>query len=337
MKIFLRLLAGLALPASLVAIEAPLDDLQTPASPAFALVGVSPTKIERPGSPAAFGASLVNAATESTGGLPANLAFEFTPYWWKDRPAITLKSYNEAEPLDVVMQSMTFSLATFEKDKTDTVDKYSGIGAGVRFDIIRGQPNQELHNKLMARKREITRSDPNGTVTEEQNAELKKMALNYDSSRVGPQLSFAAAVSYRFVGADKDRELDRYGAWLTFAYKPAKKHPLLTENVTCLAVARAIGEKGIGTAVDKNYFDYGASLVWRDPEHPVIVSLEYLKRTGDAHDETVTGLLQYRAGESWYLFLSHGHQLEGDGNKDKKLTTAGITLSWGKKPKFDVQ
>ncbi len=60
--------------------EIELKDLEVPNSPAFSLLDISPTVIDKPGTPKAFTASLVNLIGEGK-SLPKNFAMEFAPFW----------------------------------------------------------------------------------------------------------------------------------------------------------------------------------------------------------------------------------------------------------------
>src|SRR5262245_7242034 len=67
-------------------------DLAVPESPAFIIVGVSPTEIARPVTPMALAVSIASSAAGSTNFLPANYALEFAPYWW-GTPRLELRDY----------------------------------------------------------------------------------------------------------------------------------------------------------------------------------------------------------------------------------------------------
>ncbi len=317
------------------ALEFAADELKLPSSPLHALVGLSPTKIESPSSPSAFGATLLTAMTESEGSLPKNLAVEFAPYWWPHRTALTAQQYEQASLADVVLQSATISIATYEKPAKGTTPAYSGAGIGLRFDLVRGHANVALRERIQQKQLEYLGGGfDSDSLTPEQNAELKKLALTYDASRTGPQLSFGSAVAWKFEGNDLDEDTwDRYGAWLTLAYKPQDgKSP--AAQFTALVSARYIVEHTLTN--DKRYTDIGAKILWRAAEYPVSAALEYVYRNGDEKGGTFGGLIQYKVNESWHFFLSHGKQLEGDESDDKKLTAAGLSFSWGESAKLKL-
>src|SRR6185436_9150701 len=70
------------------------EELKTPAQPAFTLLGVTPTSIDRPSTPRAFAVGLLGAFADSKDSLPRNLALEVAPYWWSSRPSETYDSLN---------------------------------------------------------------------------------------------------------------------------------------------------------------------------------------------------------------------------------------------------
>jgi hypothetical protein len=271
--------------------------------------------------------------TESEGSLPKNLALEFAPYWWEHRPALTAEDYEKASLPEVVLQSATFSLATYEKPAKGAVAAYSGAGVGLRFDLVRGKANTALRDKIEQKLLAYASgSFSSDSLTPEQNAELKKLALTYDSSRTGHQLALGSAFAWRFEANDLDNDTwDRYGVWLTYAYKPGDGKSLAAQ-FTALVSARHIVEHAAPD--NKRFTDVGAKLLWRATEHPVSAALEYVYRSGDEKGGSFGGLLQYKVNESWYVFLSHGKQLKGDEGNDKKLTAAGLSFSWGESAKL---
>jgi hypothetical protein len=72
--------------------EVKLQDLQAPYSPAFILLDVAPTLIERPTTAKAFATSIINSVAENN-GIPENYAVEFTPFWFFKHPGFTAYKY----------------------------------------------------------------------------------------------------------------------------------------------------------------------------------------------------------------------------------------------------
>src|SRR5262245_42359826 len=64
------------------------NSLRTPTSPAFTLLGIEPTSVERPNTPSSLAASLLNQ-TAGFSTLPRDYALEFSPYWLVGHPRLT--------------------------------------------------------------------------------------------------------------------------------------------------------------------------------------------------------------------------------------------------------
>jgi hypothetical protein len=181
----------------------------------------------------------------------------------------------------------------------------------------------------------ITTGGFNADPTEAQLRKLKELALGFDNARVGSSLNFSTAIAYKGTGGVTDhKDVDRYGAWLTYGYKPsAESGPL--KPFTFLASVRSITQRA--TPSNKQFTDYGGRLLWRGPKTPINASVEYMKRRGDARDESLALSLQYQISESLYIYLSHGDALKGDNEKNQVLTVAGLNITWGNGPKLPAK
>ncbi|NLR80405.1 hypothetical protein [Chitinophaga eiseniae] len=83
MPLYKYLLTGLLMMGAsqqLFAQETTADKLSIPQTSAFKLVDVSPTLIESPATPKAFGISVLQSFAGD--GWPQNYTAQFTPYWW---------------------------------------------------------------------------------------------------------------------------------------------------------------------------------------------------------------------------------------------------------------
>ena len=69
-----------------------LEDLKMPNSPAFILLDVAPTSIDRPTTTKAFSTSILNNVNKNN-GIPQNYAVEFTPYWFFKHPNLSAFKY----------------------------------------------------------------------------------------------------------------------------------------------------------------------------------------------------------------------------------------------------
>src|SRR5262249_16095090 len=94
------------------------DKLRTPDSPAFVVLGVSPTTIQRPTPPRALMAALGGAMSDSNLGVPKNFALEVAPYWLFGHPDVPVLDYrrnNWLRPL----RTLSFSIATDQTVRSD--------------------------------------------------------------------------------------------------------------------------------------------------------------------------------------------------------------------------
>ena len=67
-------------------------DLSTPDVPAFTILGVAPTQIERPLTPRALALSLLGAATDDENLIPNKYALVAAPFWMRPNKLSTTPS-----------------------------------------------------------------------------------------------------------------------------------------------------------------------------------------------------------------------------------------------------
>lgn len=103
--------------------------LRTPASPAFVLLGVAPTTVERPNTPADLALSVLNRGASLT-NFPKDVALEVSPYWLVKHPMLRWQDDNTRSPGTSVARTMTISLATAEVGTT--ARPVTGLAIGVR-------------------------------------------------------------------------------------------------------------------------------------------------------------------------------------------------------------
>lgn len=124
-----------------------LKDLRTPSAPAFTLLGVSPTDIERPTTPRAFAVSLLSAVQRGNNGLlPNDFSLEVAPYWLTPHPGLDFETYANPHPVQAIRQTLSFSVATAKVPAaqagaaTDLMD----IGIGVRASPWAGRTGKDV-------------------------------------------------------------------------------------------------------------------------------------------------------------------------------------------------
>lgn len=123
------------------------NTLRTPTSPAFTLLGVAPTNVERPNTPKDFAISLLNRINYFS-ALPQDFAMEFSPYWMFTGAKDSLKYDTVRSVPSSILKTGTLSLATAQIS-TDTNKKVTGLSAGFRLLLLSGtmEEYQDLSTK----------------------------------------------------------------------------------------------------------------------------------------------------------------------------------------------
>lgn len=128
-----------------------LDLLQAPASPAFNLLGISPSAIERPTDLNAFRLSIQNATNNFT-KLPSNYSAEFSPASLFNIKNQTLTKFNSTDSRDVFWQSLSISLGftrtNADDQETDDSTGSPKLGIGLKFSIIRPRWNDSTQRYI---------------------------------------------------------------------------------------------------------------------------------------------------------------------------------------------
>jgi hypothetical protein len=122
---------------------ATLDMLVVPNSPAFTLLGISPTTVDKPTTPSDFAFSIVNA-TNGLSGLPKNYAIEIAPI-----PLLfqKKKNYNQFANknhkfINTLSQTFIISAGFTTNDTvTTTINNYikTRSGIGFKISLLRGK------------------------------------------------------------------------------------------------------------------------------------------------------------------------------------------------------
>jgi hypothetical protein len=117
---------------------------QSPAAPGFALLGVSPMAVERPGSVRELQASLLTA-TGNLSLLPKDYAVSVAPYWLVAGGDLTYRAYRGPGTIpETFLQSLSLSIATSLRESGDS--STSGVGLGARFSLLRGTIDESHQN-----------------------------------------------------------------------------------------------------------------------------------------------------------------------------------------------
>lgn len=120
-----------------------LNTLVTPDSPAFVVLGVSPTEVQRPTDPNAVAVAVVESFT-SEGGLkvPTDFALEVAPFWLTPHPELTLDDYRKRSAASLY-RKLSVSVATSARPPPpDAPDQPPAprLGVGLRTRLSDGEP-----------------------------------------------------------------------------------------------------------------------------------------------------------------------------------------------------
>ncbi|HVS94200.1 MAG TPA: hypothetical protein VHE59_19320 [Mucilaginibacter sp.] len=129
-----------------------LDLLNAPSSPAFNLLGIAPSDIERPTDMNSFRASIQNA-TGNFSKLPSSYAVEFTPASLLKLNNQTLNDLGSIKFGDVFSQSFTVSFGLTQgkslNSKTNDSVSFTKLGFGVKFSIIRPRFTNKTQKEIV--------------------------------------------------------------------------------------------------------------------------------------------------------------------------------------------
>ena len=118
---------------------AAVDDLKAPPSPAFMLLGVSPSKIERPQAVRPLVLSALSAI--SSDGFPKNYAVEFAPYWL-GTPKLTFDEYYASNVAKAIPRHLSVSVAT--TPLAGSANAGTSVGIGARTLPVPGRAHPKL-------------------------------------------------------------------------------------------------------------------------------------------------------------------------------------------------
>jgi hypothetical protein len=118
-----------------------IEDLKAPSSPAFTILGINPTSLEKPATPKTLGVSLINNF-KNANVLPKSFALEVSPYWLGSHPYLSFTDYySKSDP----WMNTSFSIAT---TPLDTPSTGTAMSFGARTLLFNGSPSEEFIKKF---------------------------------------------------------------------------------------------------------------------------------------------------------------------------------------------
>ena len=119
------------------------DQLRAPSSPAFNLLGISPTDIERPKNPTDFAFSVGNASNNLS-TVPKSYALEIAPFWVFGGKSSFEQFIDNKNVGNNIKQTFVFSLGSTTANSVKDSSEFRQIGISVKFSILRGNVGKEF-------------------------------------------------------------------------------------------------------------------------------------------------------------------------------------------------
>lgn len=330
-----------------------LSDIQLSNAPAFNILDISPSSIQRPASTKAF---TTNVLSNLTNGIPQNYAMEVTPFWFMKHPHLNTSGYMGINTPDTftsgkvkynqnIFNSLKFasvSAALVNKDSSTNAGRLANhnLGFGVQTTVLAVYRQTDLKNiyeKALRWKQAIntpgagpsTGADLN---TFEANTQPLIDSLK-EALKAKPLFSidFAGATNIAFdSNTIKSNRLNRTGLWLNFNLSL----PLVANSndnyFNLSGVTRYIFAKDSlndnKQYIKTNYFDFGAKAEFSFRN--LSLAYEYIRRTSSAATVTASfrsvGLIQYKLSDGLFLTGAFGQNF---GVNNNLFTALGLT--WG--------
>lgn len=313
------------------------NSLRTPLAPAFVVLGVQPTSVEEPNTPAELAVSVFNQPTNFT-SIPRNVAVEFSPYWmWTDDTAP--EEDTTRGPLKSITRTASVSFATAEIDNSVT-----GIGVGLRTSLLSGSftygeeeetlaKTVETLNDALAALTDALRAQTQILLDSQSNEidsleEAKRTAARQRIAELAPQeeglrnalkerrkqldrrltlrrgfqLEVAGGLAWEAPNAVFDStDLVRWMARGTLAY--AQKH------WKAVGILRRLEERRSRSG---DATDLGGRVIYASGDFGL--SLEGVQRILDGRTprSRVSGHVEYKLGSNWWLNVTVGNDFEDE-------------------------
>lgn len=171
-----------------------LNSIRTPNSPAFSVLGVQPTSVERPNTPADLAVAMDNA-TEGFKKFPQNFAVEFSPYWMSKAPVSldwrrdTVRSLDES-----VIRTFSASVAAISKEFNKK--ELRGLSYGVRAFLLSGKTSGKSIGAIKALEKQ-----------------LEEFSARYNEMAAAKERAIAVEYFSRIKAAETEEERKQIGLW----------------------------------------------------------------------------------------------------------------------------
>jgi hypothetical protein len=348
----ISLLCGFAFAASVLAQDAKetkIDDVKTPPSPAFVLLGVAPSDVEKPTTPRALATSILSAVQDSGSGVPKNFALDVAPYWLVSHPALTREEYIQPSVFQSLRQTLSVSIATAEQNADAAKNIVGGTvgGAGVRAAILLGKPSkieQQIEDAIGAL---ATNAIPDKPVKHGEapppiitDADIGKLvdALR-DSEHEGRWFIEGAVASSTLFLDDRSGKSthQKSGIWITPSYRMQRsKFDAQTLKLTkqpmvdFVSVFRWLNDHTSSMSVTRA-MDIGGRLIWDTGTYSF--SAEHLlRRSSKKNTHRTAAVGEFKVSDNMYITATLGKDFKDESSNGGLISILGVHFAAGQKP-----
>lgn len=335
-----------------------IEEIRVKTAPAFAVIGVEPSSVEKPTSPKAFGIALAGSMSSGNSGAGiGNVAIESSPYWWFNGGTLTFDEYyGSKKPLVNAARTLTLSLAT-RSSRIAPVDEDtegSSLGIGFRMRFFMGSLSADAKAKQAKLVGTLQQAAANadedwledlpvggselgrtslGTAIETIRTEVQELRTALQNPE-GFQLEMAGGAGFESDKKDlSNAKSRRLGIWLNASYRPKAGNRSAASSFDFIATARYLRTE---LADDQEFdnFDVGVRILWARPAQPLSASVEYVRRFRSASlDDTkrFAVVIEYAISDTTAVFLSNGKDFDnnGDGTRES-FSFVGLNFAFGK-------
>ena len=306
------------------------DVLNSNTSPAFVLMGVSPTEISNPSDLGDFTTSIQNA-TNNFNTLPTNYAAEFFPYkiFYPDfdYDSSATERFNVFKNI-FTSHSISFG---FNSDNLNPIDEsnFSRIGLGFKTSLIRAKANSGEAANPRKLDQFLAQSASIG-INSFPESKVKQLAFFGLPEKIIKQdifLDMALAFAYDFTGVNHDQmDYSRFGIWLNGGYKTPTNDNSYVSG-TFLFTLRYINNQKTEffsfEEDDLETFDFGIKGNFNALNEDLLVSFEYIWQSilDEGYEDSDKYVLNfsYDIKENMKLGFSVGKDFENNKTREGNL------------------
>ena len=337
-----------------------LGSLRTPPSPAFTVLGIEPSAVERPMTPSDVALSFINKIRQGT--IPRDYAFEASPYWLVSQPDLSWQSDVTRNVGESVARTLSLSIATAETGVAAA--PITSMAVGVRTLLSSGHMTAATQRALMALEQTLSETGDlflrmvgeagldaldkrlaSGDIApadyEVRKQELTALVLESDAyreamaraedvaaKREGFFFEVAAGLVWDFPGASwESRAFRKRGVWATPSYEFGPWN-----LVGVLRYLDDVTAGGLGA--DEDAFDWGGRAIYSTADYGL--SLEIVQRSPIEQTDVVkrshrfVGIAEYRISRASWVVASFGKDRQKTGTRETFIAQLGLGFSFSK-------